>query len=174
MPKVINQLKETILTATKAIIAKEGIDNLTIKKVADSSKIAVGTIYNYYKGKKELLSALLIEDWLIIYKDIEEKCFEVDDILTSFEIINDGIATFIIKYENLFFSNTSYDSKSSYLEQQNTLRGQVIVLLQNTNERLNTKIEDFYIPFIADSIINNSMRLLPFDNTKIILKKLIS
>ena len=47
--------KELLRKSAITIFAKEGYYNSTVKMVADEAGVAVGTIYNYFANKKEIL-----------------------------------------------------------------------------------------------------------------------
>ncbi|WP_406243725.1 TetR/AcrR family transcriptional regulator [Tissierella carlieri] len=54
--------REIILSEAKDIAMKEGISNINIRAVAKNSGIAIGTVYNYFPSKGDLLVAI-IEDF---------------------------------------------------------------------------------------------------------------
>jgi len=47
--------KEQIRTAAVKIIARDGYFNATTDKIAAEAKVAVGTLYNYFRSKEEIL-----------------------------------------------------------------------------------------------------------------------
>lgn len=55
------QLKKRILSKALELMSVEGINNTTLKKVAESCEISRGTLYYYYRSKDELI--LHINDW---------------------------------------------------------------------------------------------------------------
>ncbi len=52
--------RDQILRSAEKIIALEGVQNLSMQKLADDAEVAAGTIYRYFKGKDELISELRI------------------------------------------------------------------------------------------------------------------
>ncbi|MCL1078528.1 TetR/AcrR family transcriptional regulator [Parashewanella spongiae] len=52
--------REQILRSAEKIIAQEGIQHLSMQKLADDAKIAAGTIYRYFKDKDQLISELRV------------------------------------------------------------------------------------------------------------------
>ena len=48
--------KEQILQAAIAVIAREGFHTSTTDKIAAATRVAVGTIYNYFKNKEDILN----------------------------------------------------------------------------------------------------------------------
>ena len=58
MNKVVTS-KEEILAASRELVLEKGIMSLSMRSVAEACGVAVGSIYNYFPSKAELLSALL-------------------------------------------------------------------------------------------------------------------
>jgi TetR/AcrR family transcriptional regulator len=53
--------RDEILQAARLIVAKKGIDGLTIEEIARKAEFAVGSIYRYFASKEDLLDVLLVE-----------------------------------------------------------------------------------------------------------------
>ncbi|MGC6770162.1 TetR/AcrR family transcriptional regulator [Enterococcus sp. LJL128] len=51
-------IEEKIVDAAVVIILEEGIEKLSIRKIAERIGYAVGTIYNYYKNKDDILTSI--------------------------------------------------------------------------------------------------------------------
>ena len=55
---ITRQRQQQILEAALGVFSKHGFDRATIPDIAREAGIAVGTIYNYYESKRELLVAI--------------------------------------------------------------------------------------------------------------------
>lgn len=55
MMGVIKTKKEIIREAAIDVIAENGFDDATIEKIAKRAKVAVGTVYNYFNKKEDIL-----------------------------------------------------------------------------------------------------------------------
>ena len=64
--------KEEILEHALNIAIEEGVDKVSIRKLAASLNIAVGSMYNYYKDKEALMTAVSEHFWNNILKDQEQ------------------------------------------------------------------------------------------------------
>ena len=64
--------QEEILEHALKIAIEEGVDKVSIRKLATSCGIAVGSMYNYYKDKDALMTAVSEEFWGNILKDQEQ------------------------------------------------------------------------------------------------------
>ena len=59
--------KKDILKVCRDIVASKGLSAVNMRSVADKSQIALGTLYNYYDNKDELLLATVEEIWKDIF-----------------------------------------------------------------------------------------------------------
>ncbi|WP_434658776.1 TetR/AcrR family transcriptional regulator [Sulfurimonas sp. NW9] len=53
------QKKKDIALGTKALILKDGINNITIAQIAKAANIGKGTVYEYFKNKDEVVFELV-------------------------------------------------------------------------------------------------------------------
>lgn len=63
MARIIENPKQLILSKAKEILYDEGYEKLNMRNVAKACDIAIGTIYNYYPTKKELVVEMMTEYW---------------------------------------------------------------------------------------------------------------
>lgn len=59
--------KEAILKVCRDIVASKGLTAVSMRSVADKSQIALGTLYNYFDNKDELLLAAVEDIWKDIF-----------------------------------------------------------------------------------------------------------
>ena len=52
--QITKQREEEILKSASRVFARRGYASATIPEIAQEAGIAVGTIYNYYRNKREL------------------------------------------------------------------------------------------------------------------------
>lgn len=57
--RITRQREEQILSAALAVFSRRGFGEATIPAIAQEAGIAVGTIYNYYQSKRDLLVSLI-------------------------------------------------------------------------------------------------------------------
>lgn len=70
--------EEAIRTLALQIIAEEGLENLTMQKLAKAANISPRTIYIKYDNKEDLLVKLFIEEVLGNYEQAVLKDFQFD------------------------------------------------------------------------------------------------
>ena len=61
MPKIIDNLREALIKEAKYQVNKYGYAGMTIRSVAKECGIGIGTIYNYFKSKEDLILAFMHE-----------------------------------------------------------------------------------------------------------------
>jgi AcrR family transcriptional regulator len=85
--------KNQILNASNTIFLKNGFDKATTAEIAKTAGISVGTIYNYYRNKYDLLISL-IEDRIFneSFLNNKKKLFQSGDHEISY-IIEDCLST---------------------------------------------------------------------------------
>lgn len=86
MARIAN-LKEHILETAKSLAEIHGISNLNVRLVAKESGIALGTIYNYYPAKGELIAAVIADFWQTAFAGIDFAKVQSMDYLDSVEYI---------------------------------------------------------------------------------------
>ena len=65
--------RETILNMSLALIQKQGFTAINIRTVAKACNISVGSIYNYFNSKTDLIAAIVESVWLDIFHFSEHK-----------------------------------------------------------------------------------------------------
>ena len=72
MRKKDAELRRTLLTTAGKIECEEGVDAINIRRLASEVGIAVGTVYNYFDSKQEVLLALTEEYWDNALKEMRQ------------------------------------------------------------------------------------------------------
>jgi len=102
--KIVKDKKEIIAEAAVKVIAREGFHNATIDKIAASAGVAVGTIYNYFSTKNDILDYIFQREFekrkqyfLEIQKQGLHPLEQIKRILTMhFEEVKDNPDVFIV------------------------------------------------------------------------------
>ncbi len=55
--------KETIIEISEDIIKNEGLDSLTTRRLSKEAHCALGTIYNYFPSREDLLLDVFLDSW---------------------------------------------------------------------------------------------------------------
>jgi AcrR family transcriptional regulator len=68
----IESTKRKIIDATLDILAEDGYENLSIRKIANKIEYSPGIIYHYFKDKSEIVNCIVEEKYANIVKIINE------------------------------------------------------------------------------------------------------
>lgn len=100
------------IEATQELILNEGIENLSIKKIADKAGYNTATIYNYFKDLEELILYASIDYLKIYLKDLRN---EISRDMKAIEIYKTIYEVFVRHsfekaevFHTLFFGKYSY------------------------------------------------------------------
>lgn len=63
MPKIIENLESRLITEAAKQIEASGYGNMTIRSVAKACGVGVGTVYNYFSSKEELVATYMLSYW---------------------------------------------------------------------------------------------------------------
>lgn len=156
--------KEKILKESRDLVAEEGLDALSIRKLAKKCDLAVGTIYNYFSSKDDLMISTIESVWEDIFR-IEDYDQEDDDFLKYLSDIFTHLSLGIEKYPNFFtihslsFKSQSIgkakDSMATYIEK---LRENLIYILdKDPNIKKDAFDDDFTKDDLVEFIISTSL-----------------
>lgn len=133
--------KEGILSKAKEIAMLEGISKISIRTVAKKSNIAIGTVYNYFPSKNDLLMAVVQDYWEGSIKDIDWRRLADNGFYDNLEIVY-GV---LFEYLHTFTEN--------WLEQ--------LALLKSHEKAIGRQKEGEYFQKMHDKIIY----LMDMDNS---------
>lgn len=83
MPKLIENVREKILEAAQKQLEDRGYTAMTIQSVAKACGVGVGTVYNYYCSKEDILTAYIGQDWM--------KCVEIINAVARYSPSYDAV-----------------------------------------------------------------------------------
>ena len=128
MPKIIENVRELLMSEAKRQIATNGYKNTTIRSVASGCGIAAGTVYNYFKSKDILIASFILEDWLETVNSIS--VYPKESRRDYLEYIYNSLKTFGKSY-NVLFSDA--DARAvfdlAFSERHRQLRSQLAELI---------------------------------------------
>lgn len=157
MPKVIENIRETIIQTAKNTLLSEGYDSLSLRRVAKQCNIAVGTIYNYFTSKLTLIVAIMLEDWTELIKKIQKSCTNAESAEAGIKCIFLNLREFALIYQDVW--NISIQSNEIRTEMLNS-RSRRQMLIEQIASVIGTLLDGFdiayhsFIPhFIANSLL---------------------
>ena len=154
MPKLIPGLKESILNYADEILSKEEYDKFSIRGIAKECGIAVGTLYNYYSSKDEILKAVIDSHMQRMLDAIDEKCAEAQSMADGLCYICEGVRIFSEKHPEIWVSTVlgGYN-QAAVTEWKSTIRPAVVQKFVALSNRLGHTYDSELLPAIAEILI---------------------
>lgn len=161
MPKIIENLRETILLEGKKLLLNKNYKDLNIREIAKNCNIGIGTFYNYFSNKEELVSEIFRMDWKKVsciindLKTTDEPCKE------KFRTIYMSLDSFISSYISIFYEmavNVEHTCGCKESNKFNTIYSSVSELIDLEKEKGNIK-SSMESSKLAQLIISNLVYL---------------
>lgn len=180
MAKQIDNPQTLILNVSKQILINSGYNSLNMRSVAKECGISIGSIYNYYPNKSELIVAMMAEYWddFFHYFDELEKLSFFSCLRTMFFRLDEFVSVF----KEVWLKPELYKSKDSSIEKGVKKEREYLIKIQLFIEKQLVKefsLEDnLNKSELSNFIISNFMSMLQnkrysYDSFEKILKKLL-
>ena len=154
MPKVIHGIKDSILKRASEIIELGEYDKFSIREIARDCSIAVGTLYNYFPSKDELLKAVIDSHWQAMMVNVDRKCAAATTITDGICYICEGVRQFSEKHTEFWISTIiGTCNHSACSEWKKTLRPAVMERFVSLCDRLGYTHDEELLPAVAETII---------------------
>ncbi|MBK5242448.1 TetR/AcrR family transcriptional regulator [Clostridium sp.] len=106
MPKVIENLRETIILEAKNILLTQSFKELSIRELAKSCNIGTGTFYNYFSTKEKLVVEIFRGDWKKVSNLVDELKITEEPCKEKFRKIYVSMGMFVANYIPIFYEMT--------------------------------------------------------------------
>ena len=172
MPKVIEKLKEQLLSEAKRQVFELGYSQTTMRSIASACGVGVGTVYNYFKSKEMLVATFVYEDW--------KECLQAMSMLSYAEpkpflkSIYELLKGFAKANEKLFCdAEVAKLVSASFSARHKLLRSQIssIILPLCAGK---SQTPQFLADFIAESIICWAMENADFEAIYELLERILN
>lgn len=102
--------KEGLLEAARSIAYKDGLSKVSIRRLAAESGIAIGTVYNYFPSKADLVAGIIEEFWRNVFHG---RCFNINsqEYIESIEEIYQRLHVNLAVFKQEFLDDLSGLSK---------------------------------------------------------------
>lgn len=184
MSRIIENPKQLILSKAKELLYNEGYTKLSMRALSRACDIALGTIYNYYPTKKELIIEMMTDYWqnyLYILKDIVSSN---DSLYIKLNKIFDELSVFIKSFKQLWLTPELYDSPEYIkggLEKEYVFMERLIVVIEDilkkeqANNNIQIKLDSYETAkFILMNFITMvQMPLFKYSSFELFLKELL-
>lgn len=143
--------REKILEQALQIAQKEGVDKVSIRKLANACGIAIGSVYNYYSNKQELIEAVSKHFWSNLLKD--------QNLIYRKHM---GFTLFLQQYYAFIYGKLSDYDTSWLTSMDEGMKREALALFKSVllqDDRVNPRIwnmelnQDFFCDYVFDNII---------------------
>ena len=158
MPKIIENLKDRLIAEAKRQIEEAGYGAVTIRSVASSCGVGVGTVYNYFPSKEALIATHLLEDWSVCVDTIRQEAELSETADPVLKCMYEQLTGFAGRHQAIFRDETAASGfAGSFSQYHDRLRSQLAMPLGKFCG------SDFEAQFIAESLLTWSMAGKSFD-----------
>lgn len=158
MPKIIKNPETRLIEEARRQIEELGYGAVTIRSVAKGCGIGVGTVYNYFQSKEELLATYLLEDWNGCVTAINAVSTYSDRPESVARCIFDQLRQFAGRHQSLFRDEAAAAVfAGSFSRYHSLLRSQLTQPLAKFCR------EEFTAEFIAEALLTWTMAGREFD-----------
>ena len=172
MPKILENPREKILNEA-CLLLEEGYSNFSMREIANRCEFALGTVYNYFKNKSDLI----IEVFNIKWNETLEEAKNISNIDTDFEnkikLIYICLDKFLKYHKNIFFELSKEEMKLKEKREHSLNNYNVfdelyllvdnIINLHKEKKEININIETRKLSsFFISNMLNLSMKKLDF------------
>lgn len=150
VPKIIDTPRETILDQARDIIVNEGYGSLTIRRVSKNTGIAVGTIYNYFPTKDDIIVQLMEGYWYSYLKEVESVHDNETDFYKKLRLIFEKLNTFVETFKEVWVKNITMGYTEDSLTRKKSFDEKLIrkleaILLEEVEKEKITLTTESYI-----------------------------
>lgn len=167
MPKIIENLESRLVQEARRQIEESGYGAVTIRSVAKSCGVGVGTVYNYFPSKDALLASYMLADWNQCISAIHAVSTYCDQAESVAHCIYDQLQQFAQRHQAIFRDEAAVTAfAGSFSQYHSLLRSQLAQPLRKFCGG------DFTSEFIAESLLTWTMAGKPFEEIYSMIQKL--
>jgi len=182
LARVIENPQQLILNKAKEILYNEGYIKLTMRNVSKACDIALGTIYNYYPTKKDLVIEMMTEYW---HEYINKTQVIVNSDYTFYDklkIIFEDLSIFLKTFKEVWLKPELYN-KADYvkdgIERKSLYIDKLVLLIEEILIKHNKLKSNLSSYELAEFIVLNfitivQMPVFKYSSFETILKELLN
>lgn len=175
MPKVIENLRESLLACARDALLTQGYDHLTIRGVAAACGVAVGTVYNYFPAKDVLVASVMLEDWQRALERMRAGTAAAASALEGLRQVFEAVSAFAGTYSGAWTQYTARMNPAPVLHQRHEqLVEQLNAVLEPLLRRFDCLFDPSLTGFLAETVLSASVgEAARFDDLVPVLHKLL-
>jgi AcrR family transcriptional regulator len=138
LPKIIENPRQMILEEAKRILYSEGYSKLSMRSISKACGIALGTIYNYYPTKHDLVTGMIMDYWSHNMGRLEEIAAAESPFYEKLDRIFHELSGFIKAFREVWLNQEFYaqpDRIKRGTEEENIYMDRLAAIIEGTLER---------------------------------------
>ena len=164
MPKIIENIREKLLIEAKRQVIELGYSAMTIRSVATSCGVGIGTVYNYFSSKDMLVASFMLEDWMHCIAVISERVTGAGQVEEALYCMYQELLRYKEKYDALFTDkNAEASYAASFMQRHSLLRKQLADPMKKWTCKQNKIDAEFLAEFIAENMLSLTMEGKSFE-----------
>ena len=168
MPRIIKNLETRLVDEARRQIEERGYSGMTMRSVAEACGVGVGTVYNYFVSKDDLLASYMLGDWNRCISAIHAVSMYSDAPTPVLRCIYDQLVNYAEQHQSVIRDKAAATSfVGAFGRYHKVLREQLAAPL------LKFCGDEFLAEFIAESILSWSLSGKDFESIHAVLKKLL-
>lgn len=167
MPKIIKNLEKRLVEEARVQIEKSGYSGVTMRSIADACSVGVGTVYNYFSSKDELLATYMLGDWKRCIDAIQAVSTYSDSPAPVLRCIYDQLMTYAAEHQGIVRDKAAASAYvATFGRYHKILRQQLAAPLKKFC------MDEFTAEFIAESMLDWSMEGKDFESIYSVVKRI--
>ena len=167
MPKIIENLKEKLIAEATAQLRSAGYEATTVRSVAKACGVGVGTVYNYFPSKDQLIAACMLQSWQSCIASINKTAEKADTPAPVARCIFDQLQSYTHDHQFLFRDKKAVAVfAGSFGKYHALLRSQLAEPFRKFSQN------KFTCEFAAEALLTWTMNGKSFEEIYNILKKI--
>lgn len=174
MPKIIENLRESLLAEAREQVARLGYGATTVRSVAKACGVGVGTLYNYFPSKDMLIASFMLQDWQACLEEVRAFALKGAKAREFLHKLYNALLEFSEAHKTLFRDPGALQVFSSVFASRHTqLRAQLAQMLLPYCAKEQSKDQEFLAQFVAEAVLTWSNNLRPFEDVWEVLHHLL-
>lgn len=136
MPKVIENPREKILAEADRQMRDVGYHAMTIQSIAKACGVGVGTVYNYFSSKDDIIIACVAADWMACMATIRTVAKYSPTCEAVIHCMYDQLYAFGVAHDHIFQDSAAANAVDGAIyRHMKTLSAQLAEILQKFCEK---------------------------------------